>query len=90
MVLYQKLAPKFAYISFVTVPGAECGLKAFPQKTPHYGRFKFSGDNLLTYTRTTASAPPNAEKTAETKAVANNHQEAVAAALRVSSACRCA
>lgn len=60
------------------------------EKPPSVGGLKVSGDNLLNYSVTTPIAPPNAEKMAETNAVANNHQAAVAAALRVSSACRCA
>jgi|GEM_PF-4712017 len=60
------------------------------EKPPIPGGFKVSRDNLLNYTVITAIAPPNAEKTAETDAVANSHHAAVAAALRVSSACRCA
>ncbi len=60
------------------------------KKPPIAGGSKVSGDNLLNYSVITAIAPPNAAKMAETIAVANSHQAAVAAALRVSSACRCA
>ncbi len=60
------------------------------EKPPIAGGSKVSGDSLLNYNVRTPSAPPNAEKIAETDAVANSHHAAVAAALRVSSACRCA
>ena len=60
------------------------------KKPPIAGGLKVSGENFLNYNVRTPSAPPNAEKIAETDAVANSHHAAVAAALRVSSAWRCA
>ncbi len=67
------------------------GKSAKQKKPPIPGGLKVSGENLsIYYCVATAITPPNAEKIAETVAVANSHQDAEAAALRVSSACRCA